>query len=75
MPVYKIQNKKTGRFMTKTKSSDPWTENGNVYDTIGGCKSAIKTRWKRWKEDRSCIDIIEFELVPTGRIIELREEE
>lgn len=74
---YKIRRKKDGKFMTKRGSFPTWTAEGHVYNTLAACKSAAKTRWKSWREAqmgwdhfKTTVEIVEFELIPTGEIIE-----
>ena len=67
MLVYRIKRKKDGLFMTKRGSFPAWTEDGHIYNTVQGCRSAIKTRINRWwNEDPPTVDIVEYELVETG---------
>lgn len=60
--VYRIRNNRLGLFMTKRGRYPVWSETGNVYNTLSACKSALKTRDRRWL-DKKDISIVGYMLV------------
>ena len=67
MVVFRIRNKKTGLFMTKSKSYPTWSEKGHVYNSAAACKTAIKTRVMAFhNQSRENAEIVAYELVEKG---------
>lgn len=79
--LYKIRRKKDGLFLTRRGMGRKWDEEGHTYWTPTACKSAAKTRafvsyghnsfarQQDWLEFRETIEIVEYELSPTGEVL------
>ncbi len=63
MNVFRIRNKESGLFMTKTKMYPIWTERGSVYNSLKGCRTALRTRKRYIDDDRTKVEIVEYDLV------------
>jgi hypothetical protein len=68
MPVFRVKDTKKNLYMTKNKRYPHWTEEGDVYTSLSGAKTAIRTRKAysgdpRYDDDPDRVVIIEYDLV------------
>ena len=63
--VYKIRNKRTGKYLQTAKGNCGWTESGHVFNSKQALLSSFRSRRDTWNLRGRSLEIVTFELVET----------